>query len=230
MKRTFAVLLLCLALTSFLSVSVTAHSVCVDKDRDYWCDECGMGIYHTCVDYNKDTWCDLCSCWIPHDCYDRNSDHECDQCGNLMNVNININVTSYSGGKYGTTLYFYEGNYPNVFKTLPSDTGKVTFSCAAKSYFKLTVMKPGHPTRNFFYNTNLDDITIDAKLYPYGDVTQDGVVTVGDVGKIYSWTKSGEFPSDDYIFQCADVTGDEVINVGDVGKVYAHTRGTAPMW
>ena len=78
MKRTLAFLALCLLLVSMMGTTVMAHS-CVDKDRDYWCDDCGMLIRHTCVDANKDTWCDKCSCWIPHTCADRDADHLCDQ-------------------------------------------------------------------------------------------------------------------------------------------------------
>lgn len=228
MKRTLAAITVCLLLLC-LPVTAMAHT-CVDADRDYWCDDCGMLIYHTCVDYNKDTWCDKCSCWIPHDCYDRNGDHECDQCGQLMNVNVNITVTGFLDEKYYTTLYFYEGTYPNVFKSFYGSTGTVTFSCAAKSYFKLTVTKYGHPTRDFWYNTSLEDINIDAKLYPYGDASQDGRVNVGDVAKIYAHVRGTDEIYDDYAFECADVSGDGDLTVGDTAKVYAHVKQTKPLW
>ena len=229
MKKRIAGLTAALLLLSLLPTAASAHS-CVDRDRDYWCDDCGMLIYHTCVDYNKDTWCDKCSCWIPHDCYDRNGDHECDQCGQLMNVNVNITVTGFLDEKYYTTLYFYKGTYPNVFKSFYGSTGTVTFSCAAKSYFKLTVMKYGHPTRDFWYNTSLEDINIDAKLYPYGDASQDGKVNMGDVSKAYAHIRNTAPISDDYALLCADASGDGELTIGDVAKTYAHIRGTKLLW
>lgn len=229
MKRTLVSITACLLLLSLLGTTAMAHS-CVDTDRDYWCDDCGMLIYHTCADANKDTWCDLCSCWIKHDCYDRNADHECDQCGKLMNVNINITVTSYQGDQYNTTLRFYEGTYPNVFKTLYTSTGTITFPCAAKSYFKLEITKFGHPTRNFWYNTNLEDINIDARLYPYGDASQDGKVNMGDVSKTYAHLRDTDWITDDYALLCADASGDGELTIGDVAKTYAHIRGTKPLF
>lgn len=229
MKRALKIVTICLLLLSLLGTTALAHT-CVDQDRDYWCDDCGMLIYHTCVDRNKDTWCDLCSCWIKHDCYDRNGDHECDQCGKLMNVNINIHVTGYLDENYTTTVYFYEGTYPSVFKTLSSSTGTITFSCAAKSYFTLAVIKFGHPTRNFSYNTDLTDINIDAKLYPYGDASQDGKVNVGDVSKIYAHIRDTDRITDDYALLCADASGDGKLNMGDVASIYAHIRGTKPLF
>lgn len=228
MKRMTA-LCLCLVLLSLMTSTAFAHS-CVDKDRDYWCDDCGMLIYHTCVDRNKDTWCDLCSCWIPHDCYDRNGDHECDQCGTLMNVNINITVTGALNDRYTTTLVFYEGTYPSVFKVVSGSPAQHTFSCAANSFFQLVVMKGGHATRTYYYNTKLSDINIHVDLYTYGDVTQDGKLTVGDVARIYAHIRNTKRITDEYTLECADLNGDGEINVGDTGRLYAHIKQTNPLW
>jgi hypothetical protein len=118
MRKLLAITAVCLALLSTASITVMAHS-CVDKNRDYWCDDCGMLIYHTCIDANKDTWCDRCGCWIPHDCADKDGDHECDQCGRVMDVNVNITVTS-SLPEYTATVYFYESTLPGVSRSLPA--------------------------------------------------------------------------------------------------------------
>lgn len=228
MKRAIAVLALCFMLLSTMGTAVMAHN-CVDKDRDYWCDDCGMLISHTCVDYNKDTWCDKCSCWIPHTCYDKDADHLCDQCGKVLDVSINITVTS-SLPEHTATLYFYEGTYPSVFKVLEGTEASHTFRCAANSHFQLTVMKYGHPTRNFYYNTYLSNINIHAELYPYGDASQDGKVNVGDVAKVYAHVRAYDQITDEYQYQCADVNSDEALTVGDVAKIYSHIRGTKPLF
>lgn len=229
MKRILAIITLCLLSMSMMGTAASAHR-CVDANRDYWCDDCGMLISHTCVDYNKDTWCDYCSCWIPHDCYDKDGDHKCDQCGSQMNVKVNITVTSYLDEQDYTTLYFYESTYPNVFKSLYGYTGTVSFSCAGKSYFTLSIMKYGHPTRRLRYNTNVEDINIDVHLYPYGDSSQDGKVNVGDVSRTYAHVKNTDRITDDYALLCADASGDEEITIGDVAKTYAHIRGTKLLW
>lgn len=229
MKKRIAGLVAGLLLLSLLPTAVSAHN-CVDRDRDYWCDDCGMLIYHTCVDANKDTFCDKCSCWIPHDCADRDSDHKCDQCGRVMDVNINITVDSYLSASEAVTLYFYEGTYPSVFATVNGSPAKHTFRCAANSHFQLMVMKTGHPTRSYSYSTYNSDIGIYAELYPYGDASQDGRVNVGDVAKIYAHVRGTDEIYDDYAFECADVSGDGDLTVGDTAKVYAHVKQTKPLW
>lgn len=229
MKRPIAAIAAFLLLISLLPITVMAHS-CVDKDRDYWCDDCGMLIYHTCVDLNKDTWCDKCSCWIKHDCYDTNGDHQCEQCGKIMNVNVRIHVSSFLSTEQNVHLTFYEGHYPSVIANLYGSDAEHTFSCAANSYFQLFITKYGHPARTYSYNTQNSDIYIDAELYPYGDVSEDGKVNVGDVAQIYRWVKDAEKPYDDYTFECADVSGDGNLNIGDVAKVYSHIRGTSLLW
>lgn len=230
MKRTLAFLALCLLLVSMMGTTVMAHS-CVDKDRDYWCDDCGMLIRHTCVDANKDTWCDKCSCWIPHTCADRDADHLCDQCGKVMDVNINITVTGYLSEKYNTTtVYFYEGTYPNTFRILSGSPASHTFSCAANSFFRLEVMKTGHPTRSYFHNTKNSNIDIYAELFPYGDATQDGNVNMGDISMLYAHIRQTALITDDYALACADTTGDREINMGDISRLYAHIRGTQKLY
>ena len=229
MKKALSAAILCLVLLGLLTGTVAAHS-CVDKDRDYWCDDCGMLIYHTCVDANKDTFCDKCSCWIKHDCADRNGDNECDQCGKVMDVKINIRVTSCQFPEQNVHLIFYEGHYPSVTANLYGLDGTHTFTCAANSSFQLLVTKYAHPSRTYFYNTKTSNIDIYAELYPYGDVSQDGKVNVGDVARIYGWVKASEEPDDDYIFQCADTNSDSELNIGDTARVYAHVKQTKPLW
>lgn len=229
MKKRLVSIALTLILLATLQISAMAHR-CVDSDRDYWCDDCGMMISHTCIDANKDTWCDKCSCWIPHTCADANGDHECDQCGRVMDVNINITVTSFLSANQNIHLVFYEGTYPNVVASVYGSPVQHTFRCAANSYFQLTVNKYGHPPRTFFHNTKNEDIRIDATLYPYGDASQDGSVTVGDVAKIYSHIRNTVLISDEYAQSCADASGDGTLNMGDVAKVYAHIRGTNSLW
>lgn len=229
MKRSIAIILTFLLLMGLLPTAVMAHS-CVDKDRDYWCDDCGMLIYHTCVDLNKDTWCDKCSCWIPHDCYDYNEDNECDQCGKVMDVKIHIHVCSHLSANQNVLLTFFEGRYPSVNASLYGLETEHTFNCAANSYFQLFITKYGHPSRTYFYNTQNSDIYIDTELYPYGDVSEDGKVNVGDVARIYGWVKATEEPYDDYTFECADVNGDGQINIGDTARVYSHVKQTKLLW
>lgn len=228
MKKIIAFLVLCLILPGMLGAPAMAAG-CVDKDRDYWCDDCGMLIPHTCVDYNKDTWCDKCSCWIPHTCYDKDGDHLCDQCGTVLRVNINITVTS-SLPQYDCTLYFYESTYPNIFKVLTGSPASHTFTCAGNKYFELVVMKYGHPTRTYRYDTKTSDINISAALYTYGDASQDGQINMGDISRIYAHTRGTALITDDYALKCADASQDGQINMGDVSRTYAHIRQTKPLF
>ena len=226
MKRTVSVLALCLLLVALMSSTAMAHSVCVDKDRDYWCDECGMLISHTCIDANKDTWCDKCSCWIPHTCADKNGDHLCDQCGTVMRIKVHITVNSFLSEEQNIHLSYYEGTYPSVFANIYGLNAQHTFTCNANSRFQLIVNKFGHPPRTFYRNTPHDAISINVQLYPYGDVSQDGSVSMSDVSRIYAHIRRTASITDDYALACADTTGDGDISMGDVSMVYAHIRGT----
>lgn len=225
MKRTIASLALSLLLVALMSSTAMAHSICVDKDRDYWCDECGILIRHTCVDVNKDTWCDKCSCWIPHTCADRDGDHLCDQCGTTMRINVHITVNSFLSETQNVHLTFDEGTYPSIFANTYGLSGQHTFTCNADSRFQLIVTKYGHVPRTFSRNTQHEDIYITTQLYPYGDISQDGSVSMGDVSRIYAHVRRTASITDDYALDCADTTGDGDISMGDVSMVYAHIRG-----
>ena len=230
MKRRFLSIILCLALIISMPVAAFAHS-CVDKDRDYWCDECGMYISHKCADRDKDGWCDLCSCWIIHTCTDANGDSLCDLCSKLLDIKVHVTAESYVLAERDVHMIIYprQAVYTKSVNVY-GNPAQYSFQCQADSSFQLSVSKLGHPTRTFSYSTSTKDIYIHTILYPYGDANQDGKVNVADTSRIYGCVKGTGSLDDDYAMECADVNADSNLNIADVSKVYAHVKGTALLW
>ena len=230
MKNRFLSIVLCLVLVISMPMAAFAHS-CVDKNRDYWCDECGMYISHKCSDPDKDGWCNLCDCWIIHTCADKNADSLCDVCSKLMDVKVHVKAESYVLPDRDVQMVIYPRQTVytksvNVY----GNPAQYSFQCQAQSSFQLSVSKYGHPTRTFSYSTTTEDIYINTTLYPYGDATQDGKVNVADTSLIYACVKGTASLEDDYAKECADVNYDNNLNIADVSKVYAHVKGTTLLW
>lgn len=229
MKRRLTGILLCLALLALLPLPASAHT-CVDKNRDYWCDDCGLWLSHKCSDPDKDGWCNYCDCWIIHTCADSNGDHYCDQCSELMDILVHVSAESFVYPEYSVQMVLYPRNTFTTSVNVSGDPAQHSFACEADSYFQLIVSKPGHAARTFSRNTGKADIYIDAVLYPYGDVTQDGKVNVADAAMLYAHSRGINEITDEYTMECADINGDGQINIADTSKVYAHAKGTSSLW
>ena len=67
--------------------------------------------------------------------------------------------------------------------------------------------------------------TIDAEVYQYGDINQDGIISVTDTAMSAAFTKGIRAPANDQQRQLADVTRDGILNVTDTSKIAAHTKG-----
>lgn len=228
-KRLFS-LLLCLVLLAAMPLSAFAHT-CVDRDRDYWCDECGFWLNHKCVDPDKDGWCNYCDCWIIHTCIDNDKDTFCDLCSELMDIHVHVTAESYVLPDMDVQMVIYprQSIYTKSVNVW-GNPAQYSFQCQANSSFQLSVSKYRHPTRTFSYSTSTTDIYIDTTLYPYGDVTQDGKVNVADTSRVYAYVKGSGTLTGDYVLQCADPNYDGEINIADVSQIYAHVRETKPLW
>lgn len=95
--------------------------------------------------------------------------------------------------------------------------------------YTLVARKYGHVARIYNLNIGTQDIQQDIKICPIGDVTGDGSVTVGDVGKLYAHIKGTTQITDAYVLECANVNGG-ALTVGTVGRLYAHVRSTRPLF
>ena len=57
-----------------------------------------------------------------------------------------------------------------------------------------------------------------------GDVTCDGLISIGDVSKMYNYYR-GNNPMDGYDLEAAKLTGNSNVSIGDVSKLYNFYRG-----
>lgn len=90
--------------------------------------------------------------------------------------------------------------------------------------YTMTVSKYGHVTREYAITVGSEAMTQDVEICPIGDVTGDGKVNVGDVGRVYAHIKGSTQITDDYALECANANGGR-LNIGDVATIYAHVKG-----
>ena len=104
-----------------------------------------------------------------------------------------------------------------------------TFTDVTSGTYTLTVSKSGHGTLSYRITVGAEDLSLDVKICPMGDVTGDGRVNVADTSKVYSHVK-GTALLTDYAFTCADVDSNGKLNVADTSKVYSHVKGSKLLW
>lgn len=141
-------------------------------------------------------------------------------------TNITGTVTSFGNTNEKVTLELYHKSDTIPILAQSYDSGKnIPFSWTGVKCgeYILKVSKAGHVSRNYVMSIS-DDMKLELKICPLGDVTGDGRINMGDVAKIYAHTKNTGLSMDDYQMECADITGDGKINVGDTAKAYAKVK------
>jgi hypothetical protein len=99
------------------------------------------------------------------------------------------------------------------------------FEAVTPGTYTMVVSKYGHVSREYEVTVADAEVTLNVKICLNGDVTGDGQVNIGDVGRVYAYVKGTKDITDDYMMACANANGGS-LNIGDVGAVYAHVKGT----
>jgi hypothetical protein len=138
-----------------------------------------------------------------------------------------------SGTEGDVTLELLDGD--TVIATVTA-ADAYSISGMEAGIYTLRVSKENHVTREYTVTVNGDgiiedgeNITLDVKIHLIGDVTGDGKVNMGDVGKLSSHVKGTSALTDEYILQVANINGGS-LNMGDTGALYAHVRGTKVLY
>lgn len=113
--------------------------------------------------------------------------------------------------------------------TVDGKCGSYEFADLTPGTYTLIVTKDKHCPKVYEVTVDDEDVKMDVRLNLYGDVSSDGKINMGDVAKIFAYTRKSTAFSDDYIVSCADVTGDTKVNMGDVARVFSHVRGKKPL-
>ena len=150
---------------------------------------------------------------------------------------VSGSVTSYDiGRKDVLTIRLISGNGVSEVKkvqykasTVSSQTLYEIKDVQAGSYI-LEVSKEGHVTRKYEIIVEKNNLTVNMKICPKGDVTGDGKVTTMDVTKANMHAK-GLKQLEGYELQCADVVGaDGKVTTMDVTRINAHVHGISTLW
>jgi hypothetical protein len=74
-----------------------------------------------------------------------------------------------------------------------------------------------------------ENVTLDAQIFPKGDVTGDGSVNIKDFQRLLRHVNKTNLLSD-YVLTCGDVTGDGVCNIKDFQRLLRHVNKTNPLF
>ncbi len=144
-----------------------------------------------------------------------------------MDITGTINVSDSDATTDMTvTAVAEDGTETSVTAT---SMGEYTIEGLASGTYTLVVSGGKYVPREYSIEVDIEDITQDVSLNPYGDVNGDGNVTTADVGLANSHAKGVKI-LEDYEFDSADVNIDESVTTADVGKINSHAKGVALLW
>lgn len=146
----------------------------------------------------------------------------------IVNTGTSITgtVTSFGAADEKVTLELYRKSETIPVLSQSCDSGtNIPFCMENVKYgeYILKVSKMGHATRDYVISVD-NGMQLELKICPLGDVTGDGRINMGDVAKIYAYTKNTSLSMDEYQLKCADITGDGSVNIGDTAKAYAKVK------
>ena len=105
-----------------------------------------------------------------------------------------------------------------------------TFEVSAKGKYILTVSKKDHATRVYEIEVGDDDIYLEVKIHPLGDIDGDGDVTTFDYAQAMAHAKGVRFLTG-YALECAKVPGDDdEVTTFDAAAINAHAKGARLLW
>ena len=95
--------------------------------------------------------------------------------------------------------------------------------------YELCVSKQNHISRVYQVIVAEEDLIVDVKICPIGDVTGDGNVNIKDFQRLLRHVNKTN-PLTDYELACGDVTGDGVCNIKDFQRLLRHVNKTNPLF
>ena len=143
-------------------------------------------------------------------------------------ITVSGTLTSFQGENLVVELW-QEGAQEASYSAVITD-GSYCFENVPEGDYILKVSMDHGVTREYQVTTGSEEIALDVKISPIGDLSGDGKVNVADSSQAYAYAREAVEITDEYALLCGDVTGDGRINVADVSKIYAHTRGVSSLW
>ena len=149
-------------------------------------------------------------------------------------------ITSFLSGTDAVTVTL--SNTDNTYTLTPEQTiveeddgfveteAAVAFENVPAGTYTLSIEKKNHVTRDYEVEVTDQDVSLDGKICPIGDINNDGDVTMRDYAKAYKCAQ--ELDSvEGYNLLCGDVVGnDGEILMKDYAKIYKHVQELTSLW
>lgn len=137
-------------------------------------------------------------------------------------------VTSFLDAEGVVTAELVSKTDPEIVKSSESADDYAFYDVPAGEY-TLSVSKKDHVTREYDVTVVDDDVTMDVKIHPVGDINGDGKITTIDAGRANaSARQTAELEG--YELKCADINGDGKVSTMEAGRINAHAKGTSFLW
>jgi hypothetical protein len=95
--------------------------------------------------------------------------------------------------------------------------------------YTMEVSKDKHATRTYSVTVGTADVTLDAKICPKGDISQDGKVNAKDYKLILQHVNKSKFLTD-YALECAKINNDANVNAKDMKLMLQHINKSKPLF
>lgn len=164
------------------------------------------------------------------------SEHTCGTCG----FTEQFDFVQFCGFSVGGTVTSYLADSDVTVELISA--GKVVrsvcFNGQAVAYslddvpvgtYTLRFSKDNHVAREYEIEVGTENVTLDAQIFPKGDVTGDGSVNIKDFQRLLRHVNKTNLLSD-YVLTCGDVTGDGVCNIKDFQRLLRHVNKTNPLF
>ena len=162
------------------------------------------------------------------------SEHTCQVCGHVEQFDF----VEFHGVTISGTITSYLEDSDIMVELIQDDQVVVSGVFQTADYaiegveagaYTLRISKKNHTTREYQVVVGEEDVVLDAKICPKGDVTGDGVVNVKDFQRLLRHVNKTNFLSD-YALACGDVTGDGNCTVKDFQRLLRHVNKTNPLF
>lgn len=140
----------------------------------------------------------------------------------LADVSLGVPQHALYEGRGGAVKEGENGSYEQVF----------TFVDVPVGTYKMVIYKTSN------YAPRIVEVSIGEKnkglgtwsLCAYGDVNNDGKISVMDLNRIYTDISGANPITDSYVLSCADTVPNGKLSVADLNRLYVHVNGSNPLW
>ena len=163
------------------------------------------------------------------------SEHTCTACGfnekfdfvDFQGVTVSGKLDSYLGDGEVTMQLIRDAE---VVRTVVVNGAKeYSITDVEAGAYTLRVSKEKHAAMEYEITVGGENVSVDAKICPIGDVTGDGVVNIKDFQRLLRHVNKPN-PRSGYELACGDVTGDGVCNIKDFQRLLRHVNKTNPLY